>query len=118
MAANQGNDLTLEQLDHAAYILRVLAHPQRLMICQILLKRRASVGDLAEAIGLRHNVVSQHLSNMRAHGLVEPERDGRAVYYRVVHPAPGWLLDCIRRNRTHDASAALRLAADRGHTTD
>lgn len=85
-------------LEQATHTLRVLTHPQRLRICELLLTEQLSVGDLATRLALRPNVVSQHLNHLRAHGIVQPERDGRAVFYRVVHSGPAWLLDCIRKN--------------------
>lgn len=87
-----------EKLEQAASLLRVLTHPHRLRMCELLLDAELSVGDIAAHMGLRHNVVSQHLNHLRICGIVAPRRDGRTVYYRVVHPGPGWLLDCIRRH--------------------
>jgi len=85
-------------LERAAAVMRVLAHPHRLRMCELLLSGEVSVGELAEHLGLPQNAVSQHLSILRAHGVVARERDGKAAYYRVVHPSAGWLLSCIRRH--------------------
>jgi len=85
-------------LEQAAGAMRVLAHPQRLRICELLGRGRFSVGQLAERLGTSQNAVSQHLAIMRAHGIVAPRRDGRSVYYRIIHPGAGWLLGCIRRH--------------------
>ncbi len=88
----------LEELEKAADVLRVLAHPHRLAIVQLLTLQRHSVGQLAVALDLPPNVVSQHLSNMKAHGIAQAQRDGRAVYYRVTNPNALQLLDCIRKH--------------------
>ncbi len=85
-------------LEHVASMMRVLAHPHRLRICELLRGGDLTVGALAEELGLPPAAVSQHLAIMRAHGVLAPERDGKTVRYRVVHPAPGWLLSCIRRH--------------------
>lgn len=88
-------------LDAAARCLRVLAHPDRLRIVEQLdLHRRVRVGDLAVALDLAPNAVSQHLNQMRAHGLLEPRRDGREVYYRIANPHVLNVLRCIRRYGT------------------
>ena len=81
-----------EWLDRATHTLRVLTHPHRLRICERLLAGERPVGDLADAMDLKQNVVSQHLTHLRAHGIVQPRRAGRNVMYRVVHPGPGWCL--------------------------
>jgi DNA-binding transcriptional ArsR family regulator len=37
---------------------------------------------------------------MRVHGLLEAERDGQRVYYRVIHPAARTVIGCIRDHCT------------------
>lgn len=88
--------IPMERLERAVEVLRVLAHPHRLRICDLLLCDRMSVGDLAEELRIPPNAVSQHLNLMKAHGILDRERDGKTVYYRVVDQRPCWLLDCIR----------------------
>ncbi|NLX12231.1 MAG: winged helix-turn-helix transcriptional regulator [Phycisphaerales bacterium] len=96
----QANDqiIPMEQFERAAAALRVLAHPHRLAICAHLTSAQVSVKQVAEHLGLPHNVVSQHLNAMKAHGLLESQRQGKTVYYRVVDPRPLWLLECMRRH--------------------
>lgn len=89
----------MELLESAAASLRVLAHPHRLRICELLLAGRVSVNAVAEHLGIPANAASQHLGMMKAHGLLTSERDGKTVYYRVVDPRPCWILDCIRKHR-------------------
>jgi DNA-binding transcriptional ArsR family regulator len=93
-----GDLLDMQHLERAAEVMRVLAHPHRLRICELLISRRVSVGELAEAVQIPSNAVSQHLNTMKAHGLVERERDGKTVYYRVCDPRPCWILQCVRNN--------------------
>jgi DNA-binding transcriptional ArsR family regulator len=87
-------------LVRATALLRVLTHPDRLRICERLLEGACPVGALAAELGLRQTVVSQHLNQLRAYEIVAPQRVGRAVHYRVVHPGPAWLLECIRRSHS------------------
>jgi DNA-binding transcriptional ArsR family regulator len=44
------------------------------------------VGRLAELLGISQPNVSQHLAVLRAAGLVEAERVGREVRYRISDP--------------------------------
>jgi DNA-binding transcriptional ArsR family regulator len=69
-----------------AEVLRTLANPRRLQILHVLAGGPMEVGRLAEAIGATQPNVSQHLATLRAAGVVEAERDGREVRYRVADP--------------------------------
>ena len=69
-----------------AEVLRTLANPRRIQILHVLAKGPTEVGRLAEAIGASQPNVSQHLAALRGAGLVEAERDGRGVRYRLVDP--------------------------------
>lgn len=82
-----------------APILRVLGHPDRLRMVESLMRDRRAVGELAETLELAPNAVSQHLSLLAAHGVVDRQREGRLVYYRVVHPAARSLLQCMWKHR-------------------
>lgn len=90
--------LDLDTLEAAAACLRVLAHPHRLKLVELLMTDRHTVGELAEELDLAPAAVSQHLNQMKAHGLLAAERDGRAVYYRVVNPNAVNVIRCIRKH--------------------
>jgi DNA-binding transcriptional ArsR family regulator len=85
-------------LERAATLMRVLAHPHRLRICELVHDGDQTVGDLAEHLGIPQNAVSQHLSILRAHGVLSGRREGKSVYYHVIHPSAEWMLGCIRRH--------------------
>jgi len=88
----------MERLEAAAGVLRLMGHPHRLRICELLISGRMCVNALARHLGAPANAVSQHLNMMKAHGILASEREGKTVYYRVVDPRPGWLLGCIREH--------------------
>ncbi len=87
-------------MEQVAAALRVLAHPHRLRIVERLLERRHTVGELAEALGIPPAACSQHLSLMRAHGILRSRRNGRVVLYEVAEPAAVTLIRCIHRHHT------------------
>lgn len=89
--------MPLSSLERAAELLRVMGHPVRLKLAELLNIERYTVGELAELIGQPPHVISQHLTRMRAHGLLTRSRDGRSVHYEVVHPSVMGVLRCIRR---------------------
>ncbi|HOW71838.1 MAG TPA: metalloregulator ArsR/SmtB family transcription factor [Phycisphaerae bacterium] len=88
----------LARLEQAASVLRVLAHPHRLRICDLLLNGRLSVKQIADHLRIPGNAASQHLNMMKAHGILGCERMGKTVYYRVIDPRPGWLLACMKEH--------------------
>lgn len=69
-----------------AEILKVLASPRRLEILHRLADGPLEVGRLATELGASQPNVSQHLTVLRTAGLVEAERDGREVRYRLTDP--------------------------------
>jgi ArsR family transcriptional regulator len=76
------DEITILQAD----VLRTLANPRRLEIIHRLAEGPCEVGRLAEEIGASQPNVSQHLSVLRNAGIVEAERDGRGVRYRLTDP--------------------------------
>ncbi len=69
-----------------AEVLKTLASPRRLEILHVVARGPIEVGRLASAIGANQPNVSQHLAVLRAAGIVEAERDGREVRYRLTDP--------------------------------
>jgi ArsR family transcriptional regulator len=76
------DELTILQ----AEILKTLASPRRIEILHVLADGPIEVGRLASRIGASQPNVSQHLSVLRTAGLVEADRDGREVRYRLSDP--------------------------------
>jgi ArsR family transcriptional regulator len=69
-----------------AEVLKTLANPRRLEIVHLLADGPREVGRLAEEMGISQPNVSQHLAVMRSAGVVEAEREGREVRYRLSDP--------------------------------
>lgn len=91
--------LPMDVLQQAASVLRVLAHPHRLKMVELLMGRQLTVGELAADLALAPHAVSQHLNQMKAHGIFHARRDGRSVYYNVISPHAITLLQCIAKHR-------------------
>ena len=85
-------------LEQAADTLRVLGHPQRLRMVELLSEHALTVGELADRLGMAPHACSQHLSIMRAHGILRKTRNGRSIYYAVDHPSALTVIDCIRNH--------------------
>jgi DNA-binding transcriptional ArsR family regulator len=85
-------------LTQAAECLKVLAHPVRLRIVDILLRGDFCVGEVAALLGMPHHQACEHLRLMQGHGLLSSRRDGRQVYYQVANPQLPEIIRCIRRH--------------------
>ena len=61
----------------------LLADPTRVRLLWSIRDQGRDVTSLAAAAGCSPTAASQHLSKLRFAGLVEGERDGRRVVYRI-----------------------------------
>lgn len=75
--------LLAQRSDAAANLLAAMANQSRLMILCHLLNEELTVGELAERVGLNQSPLSQHLSKLRALGLVKTRREGQSIHYRL-----------------------------------
>jgi ArsR family transcriptional regulator, cadmium/lead-responsive transcriptional repressor len=68
-----------EELGAMARVHKALADPTRLRIVHRLAEGPGTVGDVMRHVRLSQPLVSWHLRQLRAAGLVETRRQGRAV---------------------------------------
>lgn len=98
-----------------ASLFRVLGHPVRVRILELLREGERSVGALQQELELDSSGTSQHLAALRRIGLVESRRDGTSVFYRVDDPKVFDLLEAgreiITRRLTEQQSILEQLAA-------
>ena len=66
-----------------AQICRVLAHPRRLQILDLLASGEKSSSELLSALGCSKVNLSQHLALMKGAGLVESRAQGREAFHRL-----------------------------------
>src|SRR3954465_3089387 len=66
-----------------ANLFRVLGHPARVRILELLRDGERSVGALQTELALDSGGTAQHLAALRRIGGVASRRDGNSVYYRV-----------------------------------
>ena len=69
-----------------ARILKALANETRLRIIDRLGRGGCRVGEIVEIVGVDQSTVSKHLATLRSVGLVEDDRRGNTVFYRLVTP--------------------------------
>ena len=66
--------------------LKILSHPERLLMLCRLDEGEASVTELIELVGLSQSAVSQHLAMLREEGIVGIRDEAQTRYYRLTDP--------------------------------
>jgi DNA-binding transcriptional ArsR family regulator len=76
-----------------AKIFKMLMHPARLAILQLLRSGEECVCHMEAVLGYRQAYISQHLSAMKEAGLVQGRKEGWNSYYRVIQPEVFEIID-------------------------
>jgi len=92
------NLLPLTALTRAADCLKVMAHPARLRIVEVLMQGEFMVNEIAELCAIAPHQACEHLRLMKGCGFLDSERRGREVYYTINSPQLPDLIACVRRN--------------------
>ncbi len=72
------------ELEKQAEFLKVLAHPVRLCIIKGLMKKNScNVSFMQECLDMPQSTISQHLQKLRSVGIIEGERNGLEVNYKI-----------------------------------
>jgi ArsR family transcriptional regulator len=65
----------------------------RIACCLLFWRSGLSVCELVDALQRTQPTISRHLRLMKSAGLVQEERDGRWIYYRLIDPADDQMKD-------------------------
>ena len=87
---------------------------KRLMIVHLLREGERSVGEIVSETGLPQANVSQHLANLRKHGVVLNRREGSNVYYSLASPLIGQACDLVQKVLEDQLSRQQALADSLG----
>jgi len=83
MGATKSEEFTLKDNKIAKYA-KALAHPARIAILQLLIKKQACIcGDIVEELPLSQSTVSQHLKELKEAGLIKGDIEGVKVCYCI-----------------------------------
>ena len=86
---------TLGTVKARAAVYKALGHPTRLFIVEELSRGERCVCELTAMVGADVSTVSKHLSVLRGVGLVEDEKRGAQVFYRLLVPCVLTSFSCI-----------------------
>jgi ArsR family transcriptional regulator len=77
-------DVDIKNFELQAEKLKAISHPQRLCIIKGLIDNSCNVTKIQECMKLPQSTVSQHLSKLKAAGIVTGSRKGLEICYSVV----------------------------------
>ncbi len=83
MGVTKSEEFTVKDNKISKYA-KALAHPARVAILQLLIKKQACVcGDIVEELPLSQSTVSQHLKELKEAGLIKGDIDGAKICYCI-----------------------------------
>lgn len=91
---------------------RLLGHPARIRILELLRDGERTVGTLQAELGMDSSGTSQQLTAMRRQGVLESRRAGTSVYYRVRDPRIFQLLAVARQILTSQLEGSRDMLGD------
>lgn len=73
-----------EKLHVSCELMRALAHPLRLKILEFIdNNERTNVNKIYHSLKLEQSITSQHLRILRLAGVVDADRDGKFIHYKI-----------------------------------
>ncbi|MHC1765477.1 MAG: ArsR/SmtB family transcription factor [Verrucomicrobiia bacterium] len=82
-----------------AQVFKALAHPGRLLMLDELSRGERCVCELAALVGSEMPTVSRHLSLLKNAGIVEDDKRGAQVFYRLMTPCVMNFFECVQSVR-------------------
>ena len=106
----------MEAMDKRRYeakarVLKALAHPTRLWMAEQLAEGERCVCEFVEAIEADFSTVSKHLSVLKQAGIVEVDKRGNQVFYRLKVPCILNFMGCVEAVLISEAKEQAQLVA-------
>jgi ArsR family transcriptional regulator len=106
------NKHTIAIYEAKALIIKAMAHPTRLLMIEALSKQEHCVCELTDMVGVDTSTISKHLSVLKNAGIVEDEKRGQMVFYRLIMPCTCNFLSCLEKVIQERAKAQFELVVD------
>lgn len=98
------DNMKLKLLTEKSDMLKAMAHPMRLCILNCLMtSEECNVTTLTQKLKQPQSTVSQHLSKLKSHGLIEGQRNGASMQYRIVGEDVKPIIDVLLKE-LHDST--------------
>ena len=86
---------TRMRFEARAKVIKAMAHPTRLFVIHQLAERERCVCELTEMVGADVSTVSKHLSILKNAGIVQDDKRGLQVFYRLRVPCVLNFFSCV-----------------------
>lgn len=107
---SENNKIDKSRFEEAAYLLRALANETRLcVILQLSKTAEKSVTELMEDMNCEQSLLSHHLTDMRAKGILNCRREGKNSFYSLKDKRTTNVLRCIMQCNNMDNSLGLSI---------
>lgn len=94
-----------ENAKKIAELLKLLANEHRLLILCALMQEPMSVGKIHEFTpNISSSALSQHLSQLKTAGILESDKQGMNVIYRIQDENVFGLLDFLKEHYCHESN--------------
>ena len=103
------NDERKTYLEAKSRVLKALGHPTRLMIAEELGQGERCVCEFVDLAGVDYSTISRHLNVLKQAGLVEDEKRGKQVWYRLRVPCVLNFMGCVEEVIRTDAERQVRI---------
>lgn len=100
-----------EKYEARARIMKALGHASRLMMIDELSRGERCVCELRELVGADLSTVSKHLAILKQAGIVECDKRGVQVFYRLKVPCILNFFHCVEAVLESQAREAERVAS-------
>lgn len=95
---NKFSNLTPDQLERAAIMLKAIAHPMRIAILNFLEDgKKLTVTEIHELLSIEQSTTSHHLGILKDKGVLDSKREGKNTYYFLKHPNFSNIVDCVSK---------------------
>ncbi|PIS46999.1 MAG: ArsR family transcriptional regulator [Elusimicrobia bacterium CG08_land_8_20_14_0_20_51_18] len=89
-----------------ARLMKAFSHPARIFMLEAIAEKRICVCSLARSLNLSFAAVSRHFGVLRNAGIVEEDKEGNNIYYRLAS-------DCVLELLQASGKAGRCLAVKR-----
>ena len=86
----------INKMEEAAYTLKAISNGTRLCVISLLAEQEElNVSQLGEQLQCEQSLLSHHLTDMRAKGILNCRRDGKNCYYSLKNKQIIQIIECI-----------------------
>lgn len=106
------------RFEEAAYLLRALANETRLcVILQLSQTTEKSVTELMEGMDCEQSLLSHHLTDMRAKGILNCRKEGKNSFYSLKDKRTTNVLRCLTKCNNSDNTLSLSIISEKTEPT-